>query len=92
MGGLSIESGKHHYHSQQGSSKWLCSSEINFFDVLARCFGERDKDMPQLILLKEFLGSMDKTHMANREQDSYYRNYNTFVLTRIPCDLPLINS
>jgi hypothetical protein len=30
MGGSSIESGKHHYNSQQGSSKWLCSFEETF--------------------------------------------------------------
>jgi hypothetical protein len=46
--------------------------------------------MLQLILLKEFLGSMNKTHMAIREQDSYYRNYNSFVLGRTLCDSPLI--
>jgi hypothetical protein len=40
--------------------------------------------MLQLILLKEFWGSMDKAHMAIREQDSYYRNYNTFVLEKNP--------
>lgn len=86
IGGPSIGSGKHHYKCQQGIEQmtFLLFEETSL-TFLARCFGEwHTRTFHNLVLLMEFLGSMDKqdTWQVRNRTAAIIETCNTFVLRK----------